>query len=99
MIWYYTNDWNTEIKEREIVKATEKTVAYISEYFGKKAQHRELKSSSCRQWFKTKEEAIEFLRKRLETKVFNYSRDLGLAQAELEKFNQEYPKGPKCSQK
>lgn len=64
---YRTTDYKNEIIEKEFIEVSDKSVYWINERTGKKA--RELISTNYYIWHKSKEEAVLWLKNRLEKKI------------------------------
>ena len=64
---YQTSRWSNNIKEKEFVEVSDKSVFYINERTGKK--ERELISTNYHTWHKSKEEAIEWLKNKYELQI------------------------------
>ncbi len=84
MIMYMTTNWSFKIEEKEVDKVSDKFVFY--------ARTRERISNSWHKWHKTKEEAIEYMRKNCIREIEEVENDLSNAKEQLEEFELMYPK-------
>ncbi len=83
MIYYKTNKWDTNIKEFEVVKATEKTVTYITSSGG---ENKDNWNTAYHNWHKSKQAAVEYLIKIRKTKIDYLSDQIKRSSKEIEQL-------------
>ena len=84
-----------KITEREIIKQSEKSVWFLrkSSDSEKLIEERELKSTQYYKWFNTKEEAIEYVKNRLESQIELKINELQCKKELLLKFQNKIDSG------
>lgn len=85
MKWYKTGGYGNLIVEVEFISETDKFVNVLSQYNGK--EERVIKLSNWGNYFKTYDEAKEFLKTQCEEKIGRLQRNLELLNEELIEIN------------
>lgn len=77
------NNWKIQIEEREIVKETDKTVFFLT---SSGREDREAKISGYARWFDIRQEAIDFMRVRVENNIKNLRANIEKQEKELQEI-------------
>jgi hypothetical protein len=80
MIMYKTVKWSNEIKEIEVEKTTDKSVYFMAH----NREQKELKHTSYYDWYDTKQDAVNFLKKRYLSKIEYAEKEIAEAKRNLE---------------
>lgn len=90
---WYTFDWNDELQKVEAIKSTPKQIVILRESWGgKKYEQRIQKHTQWRNYFPTKQQAIDFERERLERKLEAARNKFDACNKLLSEFSRKYPK-------
>ncbi|HRP30507.1 MAG TPA: hypothetical protein PKV73_01380 [Agriterribacter sp.] len=80
MLMYKTAKWSEKIEEREVLKTTDKSVYFTAH----NREQKELKHTSYYDWHDTKQDAVNFLKKRYLSKIEYAEKEIAEAKRNLE---------------